>query len=264
MVILVLALVLLTMLAMNAVIFFILRTAVRTTEHQVREHFVRQLAVYDGEVEIKQKESQALDDELSLMKKEAADMKEIIDVLKSSPFYKPHKSEGEKLVPLAHYVDKKFFDSYRTAKDLMKVLDKRAIIERVQSHISYSGDLKRYRLVSSLLETLTFETVYELETVPSKEQLKVLDEVLSGEQHGLFLEYVKELSDPLSFRSSAFLDWLRTQQSQEDPNLYVYTGEKKEQLAGMGEQVKFCYDSNICEGLRLVYQNQVYDYSICR
>lgn len=264
MVILILALVLLTMAAMNAVIFYILRTAVQTTERQVREHFVRQLAVYDSEVEEKQKKSLELDAELTDMKKEASDMKEIIDVLKSSPFYQPHKSEGEKLVPLAHYVDKKFFDSYRTAKDLMSILNKEAIIERVQSHVSYKGDLERYRILSSILETLSFDTVYELETVSAAEQLEVLDEGLSAEQHPLFLEYVEELEDPRTFSALAFLDWLRCEQSREDPTLYVYTGEEKENLDHVGGQVRTCYDRNICEGLRIVYQNQVYDYSICR
>ena len=39
MIILVLAAVLIVMLAMNGVIFYILRTAVHATEHQVRDHF---------------------------------------------------------------------------------------------------------------------------------------------------------------------------------------------------------------------------------
>lgn len=46
--------------------------------------------------------------------------------------------------------------------------------------------------------------------------------------------------------------------------MYVYTGEKQDNLDHMASDVKTCYDENICEGVRLVYQNQVYDYSICR
>lgn len=74
MVILVLAAVLLVMLAMNGVIFYILRTAVRTTEHQVREHFTRQMSVFDSTVEEKQIRSRELDEQLADMRKEAEDM----------------------------------------------------------------------------------------------------------------------------------------------------------------------------------------------
>ena len=264
MVILVLAAVLLVMLAMNGLIFYILRTAVRTTEHQVREHFSREMTVFESTVEEKQRRSRELDTQLSDMKKEADDMKEIIDVLKSSPFYRPHKSEGEKLVPLAHYVDSRFFENYRTAKDLMAVLDKKAIVERVQSRVSYQGDKERYDTLCALTETLNFETVYQLGTVSCREQLQVLDETLKEKQHGLFLEYVKGLEKPLNFSVLSFLDWLRLQRSEEDPTLYVYTGEKQDNLDHMASDVKTCYDENICEGVRLVYQNQVYDYSICR
>lgn len=264
MIILVLAAVLIVMMAMNGVIFYILRTAVRTTEHQVREHFARQMTVFEGTVEEKQRESRELDEQLSDMKKEASDMKEIIDVLKSSPFYKPHKSEGEKLVPLAHYVDKQFFENYRIAKDMLAVLDKKKIIEQVQSLITYTGDAKRYKLVSKLLKTLDFNTVYELETVSGERQLQVLDEALQGEQHELFIEYVKGLKDPLSFRIMEFTDYLRVIQSANDPTLYIYTGDKDDRFGEDNGEMKVLYDSNICEGLRLVYQDQVYDYSICR
>ena len=264
MVILVLAAVLLVMLAMNGLIFYILRTAVRTTEHQVREHFSRELTVFGDTVEEKQRRSMELDSQISDMKKEADDMKEIIDVLKSSPFYRPHKNKGEKLAPLAHYVDRKFFENYRTAKDLMAVLDKKAIVEEVQRQVSYHGDRARYAQLCDLIDTLNFDTVYQLETVPAEEQLQVLDETLKEEQHELFLEYVKGLEKPLNFSVLSFLDWLRLQRSEEDPTLYVYTGEKQDNLDHMASDVKTCYDENICEGVRLVYQNQVYDYSICR
>lgn len=264
MVILVLAAVLLVMLAMNGLIFYILRTAVRTTEHQVREHFSRELTVFGDTVEEKQRRSMELDSQISDMKKEADDMKEIIDVLKSSPFYRPHKNKGEKLAPLAHYVDRKFFENYRTAKDLMAVLDKKAIVEEVQRQVSYHGDRARYAQLCDLIDTLNFDTVYQLETVPAEEQLQVLDETLKKEQHELFLEYVKGLEKPLNFSILSFLDWLRLQRSEEDPTLYVYTGEKQDNLDHMASNVKTCYDENICEGVRLVYQNQVYDYSICR
>ena len=264
MVILVLAAVLLVMLAMNGLIFYILRTAVRTTEHQVREHFSRELTVFGDTVEEKQRRSMELDSQISDMKKEADDMKEIIDVLKSSPFYRPHKNKGEKLAPLAHYVDRKFFENYRTAKDLMAVLDKKAIVEEVQRQVSYHGDRARYAQLCDLIGTLNFDTVYQLETVPAEEQLQVLDETLKEKQHELFLEYVKGLEKPLNFSVLSFLDWLRLQRSEEDPTLYVYTGEKQDNLDHMASNVKTCYDENICEGVRLVYQNQVYDYSICR
>ena len=264
MVILVLAAVLLVMLAMNGLIFYILRTAVRTTEHQVREHFSRELTVFGDTVEEKQRRSMELDSQISDMKKEADDMKEIIDVLKSSPFYRPHKNKGEKLAPLAHYVDRKFFENYRTAKDLMAVLDKKAIVEEVQRQVSYHGDRARYAQLCDLMDTLNFDTVYQLETVPAEEQLQVLDETLKEKQHELFLEYVKGLEKPLNFSVLSFLDWLRLQRSEEDPTLYVYTGEKQDNLDHMASNVKTCYDENICEGVRLVYQNQVYDYSICR
>lgn len=263
MIILVLAAVLIVMLAMNGVIFYILRTAVHATEHQVREHFARQMTIFEGTVEEKQRQSKELDDKLSSMKKEAGDMKEIIDVLKSSPFYQPHKSEGDKLVPLAHYVDQKFFDNYRIAKDMLAVLDKKKIIEQVQGRITYSGDVKRYDLVSELLKTLDFDTVYQLETVSGEKQLEVLDEALQGEAHEAFIEYVKGLADPLTFRITEFVDYLRVIQSANDPTLYIYTGDQTDSF-GDDTRTKTIYDKNICEGLKLVYQDQVYDYSICR
>lgn len=101
-------------------------------------------------------------------------------------------------------MDSKFFEDYRKAKDLMAVLDKKAIVEEVREQLSYQGDKERYADICSLMDTLNFETVYHLETVPSGEQLQVLDETLKEKQHGLFLEYVKGPEKPLEFSVPVF------------------------------------------------------------
>ena len=91
----------------------------------------------------------------------------------------------------------------------------------------------------------------------------MLDEALQKEAHEAFIEYVKGLADPLSFRITEFVDYLRVIQSANDPTLYIYTGDQTDSF-GDDTRTKTIYDKNICEGLKLVYQDQVYDYSICR
>ena len=58
------------------------------------------------------------------------------------------------------------------------------------------------------------------------------------------------------------MDFVKKIQKVEDPNVYVSVGENEQDYTEKEKNIVCTVDSNICEGVKIVFQNKVYDYSI--
>jgi hypothetical protein len=64
------------------------------------------------------------------------------------------------------------------------------------------------------------------------------------------------------FDSISFLDFVKTIRSAEDPNVYVSVAENEKDYTEEEKNIICSVDNNICEGIKIIFQNKVYDYSI--
>lgn len=254
--------VLLVMAVMNGALFYVLRITALSTRRQVEAHFVRELEDYSDYLERKAEESRQIKEQKEGLQKEIGEMEGVILSLKTSPFYAPRPIARELFIPTARYIDNEFFDNHKRVNDLMKDMDYQEIIDRIEKEQVYRGNLEDYEAACRILAFLSMDMSYELCTLSCAVQLEILQIALQGRERELldiFLEENGEEFDVLPFRT--FAREIRTAQ---DPKMYIRTG------GDMPEGLKACvelvhqHDENISEGLKIIYQNQSYDFSIYR
>ena len=69
--------------------------------------------------------------------------------------------------------------------------------------------------------------------------------------------------DPESqFDTIQFVDYVKSIRTKEDPHVYVSVGENEQDYSEEEKNIICSVDSNICEGIKIIFQNKVYDYSI--
>jgi hypothetical protein len=70
------------------------------------------------------------------------------------------------------------------------------------------------------------------------------------------------LDEESQFDSLQFIDYVKTIRTIEDPHVYVSVGENELDYTEEDKKIICSVDSNICEGIKIIFQNKVYDYSI--
>lgn len=253
-------------LVMGVMIYFItlsLRIVTENASKKVNAYFLSKLQEYDADFKEKLKELEQLQQEKEELQQEIRILKMDQSQMQPSRFYKPRPVIRDSYIPIARYIDNGFFEDYKLAKTLL-VMDKEEIIRTIMQKFPYTGNMKRYQTAKDILEKLNFQAVYDLCSIPPKEQLLILNEELKEEQAELFEEYAKavELNHVNEFKILGFCSWLKEVMNEESPMLIAYVGDVKEDYSYISPYVDCQYDRNVCEGIRIVYQKRLYDYSI--
>lgn len=256
--------VLFVMLVMNGALFFVLRTAAAAARRQAQACFVRELEGYSGYIEEKQAENRQIEEEKEKLKKEVGDLESVVLSLKSSPFYAPRPIARELFIPEARYIDNEFFDDHKIVNDMLQDMDYREIVEDIAEKHRYQGNLEKYKLSLTALKILSLGTAYEICTLDAETQKEVCSVLLRENGHELFEEFCGALSGGEEFDVLNFRTFLREIRTTHDPTMYIRIGRKNLSEIPKKPGMVYQYDANISEGIKIIYQNQSYDFSIYR
>lgn len=262
--VIILGIVFIIMVVMNGALFYVLYSAVTVTKKQVSSCFVRELEDYNGFLEEKEQESRRLEEKREELKKEISSLEGVVLSLKTSPFYAPRPVSRELFIPTARYIDNEFFDNHKRVNDMMKGVDKNEIIKEIRERHAYTGNREDYNTACRLLEFLEMDTSYELCTIPPEEQLKTLAEALKDRELEFLGRFLETLGEDEEFDVLNFRTFIREIRTAQDPKMYIRTGDMEEGAQNTDEDLVYQYDANISEGLKIIYQNQSYDFSIYR
>ena len=115
--------------------------------------------------------------------------------------------------------------------------------------------------ILSINDSFDFETIYELGTVSSFDQVKVLKEVFNKKQNEFLASYINSLGNK-EFNIVEFFNTVKENAKLVDSNYYVKTAWDHENYEDLGDNVVTVHDENIVEGIKVVHKNKMYDYSI--
>jgi len=251
-------------LIMGVMIYFItasLRIVTENANKKVNAYFISKLGEYDKDFKEKMNRLEELQESKEEVEQQIKILKMDYNALNVSRFYKPRPVIRDTYIPVAHYIDNEFFSDYKKAKRLL-VMDKAQIIRTVFEKYPYEGNIERYNLANSIKDKLNYEAMYDLCTLPKLEQLQALNEGLTASEVDLLEEYIKSLLDPDKFDIIGFINWIKFVVNEESPILTAYLGEEDEDYSDVADNVVCLYDKNVCEGIRIVYQGRLFDYSI--
>lgn len=261
----ILGVVLAVMVVMNGAMFYVLRSAAHATKRQVEACFVRELESYNGFLDKKQQENKEIEEKKGKLKEEIREMEGVVLSLKTSPFYAPRPIARELFIPTARYIDNEFFDNHKIVNDMMQEMDYQEIVDEIWKKYAYKGDLDEYETACRILGTLTMDVVYELCTVPTETQLLVIRAILLQKSEAAMLQrYLQTLPGEEDFDVLDFRTFVREIRTAQDPTMYVRTGDEELKDVEEEEYLVHQHDENISDGLKIIYQNQSYDFSIYR
>lgn len=238
-----------------------IQIVVEHSTKKVNAYFANKLEEFDQDFGEKIEKLNELEEEKSKLKQDIKALKLDKTNLKTSRFYKPRPIIRDIYIPTARYIDNEFFEDYKMAKNLL-VMDKDDIIRTVMGKFPYNGDIERYTLAKGISDKLSFEATYDIGTLEPRDQLLAIDEILEESEISMLEEYIGTISEWQDFDVLNFERFIDKICADESPILTAYTGEEGLDFTHIDPNIIAQYDDNICEGIRIIYQNRVYDYSI--
>jgi hypothetical protein len=239
-----------------------LKSVVAEANQKVNSYFIKNLEQYDGVYKEQMTNLNKLNIEVEETSRELRNMKQEMVSHKTSPFYAPRPIPRDIYIPTARYIDNDFFEDYKNAKDKLMSIDKQEVIDNVIQKVPYEGDKDRYKIALGILEKIDFEAKYDFVSSTNEQQLLILYEVLNDTEKGILYEYVRDMAEIEDFDILGFIDYVRNIERINTPKVFVSVAENEKDYSNAERKIVCNVDGNICEGLKIVYQNKVYDYSI--
>ncbi len=256
--------VLAAMIVLNLFMGFVIYQIVMITNRQVKKHVTREIEGCTETVDRKLEEIRQMEQKKEDLQHEISSLEGVVLSLKTSPFYAPRPIARELFIPTARYIDNTFFDNHKLVSDMMKGVDQKEIARNIRSLHAYTGNRQDYDTACRLLDFLGVDTAYELCTVSPQLQVETLKEALTGREAEMLEDFLGTLGEDEEFDSLSFRTYLREIRTEQDPSMYIRTGDRQMDCSGWGEDMVHQYDGNISEGLKIIYQNQSFDFSIYR
>lgn len=256
--------VLAAMVVLNLFMGFVIYQIVLITNRQVKRHVTKELENCTAAVDQKMEEFKQMEQKKEKLQHEISSLEGVVLSLKTSPFYAPKAIDRELFIPTARYIDNTFFDNHKVVSDMMKGVDQREIVRNIRKLHAYTGNREDYDTACRLLDFLAVDTAYELCTVTPKLQIETLREALTGREAEMLEEFLRTLGEDEEFDALNFRTYLREIRTEQDPTMYIRTGDRELDCSQWGQEMVHQYDGNISEGLKVIYQNQSFDFSIYR
>lgn len=236
---------------LNALMFVILKKLADRTGKLIRSSVLQELSVYDHVLGRKLNEALATNEELKKHAPAAA-------VPEPPATGSRAVAAGVLAVPNGVYRNETFLRDYRRVKQL-SAPDVRTAVRQVREMAGDGGDAARGQAAAEIGRMLAGDAAYQLSTLPPEEQETVLRGVFSAPQQALLDEHLLLRS---KFDLMAFLEEMEACAREGSDRMTVYTGDPDADYGALDPQIDTVYDAGICEGVRILYRNRLYDYSL--
>ena len=135
--------------------------------------------------------------------------------------------------------------------------------------IDYVGILKEflknidtdesYKFAMNLRNKFNSTTIYQLKILSELEQMELLKKNLNEKELQVYKAYLK-LNNKHDIDN--FIDYLNELVDLNNPNITVYVGNKTENYDHLSKYIKTIYSKDIYKGIKIIYKNKIYDYSL--
>lgn len=250
--------VVLVVVCMCGFLFLAIRQTVRRFREQLEDRFIRELSVFDSLYEEKARRLERLGEEEALLR---SNIFPAGPPLKEGQVTEQATTVSGVEIPVSHTEDPEFYEKYRYVKNTFR-FDYQTILNRAAAdgrHLEPTQELGRR--ARAALEMISADTAIKMATLDGADQVGLLKELLSPKTWELASDYLKEKqADEDRFDILEFMAYLQTVGRLYPEQILVYAGEHTELTSRPEFQI--IRDPSICEGVRIVCGNQMYDYSL--
>ena len=153
------------------------------------------------------------------------------------------------------YQDKNIFELNKKIDEKFNI-DYVGIINKFLSIADSSG---QYDFCKNLKSKFSSGIIYDLKVLSTSELDIKVRSMLNDEEYKIYDLY-KEVNSNNNI--DGFIDYLNELIDLNNPNIIVYVGDKNENYDYLSKYVKTIYSDDIYKGIKIKYQNKIYDYSL--
>ena len=230
--------------------FMILKKTVGIVNSQTKSYFINKLQGYDDlitekenkllEIDelIKNKEKGIKEDNSNKKDKKIAFDTNIIELLNSA------KYQDKSLLEVNKFIDDNFVVNYE---------------ELIKDFLSLCDENKNYEFCLNLRGKFTSDVIYELKSMTSLEQDEKIKKMLNSKEYKVYEAFCLVVSEKSVDNFVGYLDQLV---DLNNPKITILVGNKSENYDHLSEYINTVFNDKIYRGIKIIYRNKVYDFSL--
>ena len=234
-----------------ALMFLVLRKTVRIVNDQTKSYFVNKLQGYDDLIQDKENKLQEIDelikDKEKRIKEEAKQSNDrlgyafdtdVIDLFNAT------KYQDKNVLELNRQIDENFVVNYE---------------ELVKDFLTLCRDSENYDFCLNLRGKFSSDIIYSLKSLVPLEREKKLRETLTDKEYKVY-EAFKLMTSENTVEN--FVDYLDQLVDLNNPKVRILVGNKNENYDHLSDYIETIYNDKIYRGIKIIYRNKVYDFSL--
>lgn len=230
--------------------FFILKGTVKKINTQTKMYLVDKLQEYDYLIDQKEEKLNQLN--LEIKEKEIKKEEQETSTLGNNYEFDYNIIN---LLNKTQYQDKNIFELNKKIDEKFRI-DSVALLNQFLTNIKEDGT---YQFCQTLRGKFQSKEIYQLKVMDSEAQEEYLKKFLTADEYQIYLLY-KKLNK--TFDIDSFLDYLNELVDLNNPNIFVYVGNHDENYDYLSKYIKTIYSKDIYKGIKIMYRNKIYDYSL--
>lgn len=227
----------------------VLKNAVKTIDNKSKSYFVDKLKEYDYLIDEKEKRLSQLESELEKRKNGLKDNKE-----SASRTSYDFDSSIIDLLTETSYLDKNIFE-------INKKIEEKFIInyeDLIKDFLSNIKDDNKYDFCKNLRNKFNPEVIYKIEIMLDEEREEYLKQFLSREEYKVYEIFISSNK----FNMEDYIDYLNRLIELNDPTVTILVPSKNINFDHIDNKIKTKVSDNIYRGIKILYRNKVYDFSL--
>lgn len=231
--------------------FIILRKTVRIVNSQTKSYFVNKLQGYDEIIAEKENKLQEIDE---LIKNREKGIKEDNNKELSKGGYVFDKNVID-LLNETKYQDKNVLE-------INKLIDEKFVVnyeELIKDFLSLSDENTDYEFCLNLRGKFDSDTIYRLKSMMIDDREIEIKKMLTNKEYKVY-EAFKLIVMDNSIEN--FIDYLDQLVDLNNPRITILVGSKSENYDHLSENIKTIFNDKIYRGIKIIYKNRVYDFSL--
>ena len=230
--------------------FIVLKSTVKKINSQTKLYFVDKAQEYDYMIDKKLDKLSKINQEL---KEKELNKEETNDSINSNNYEFDYKIID--MLNKTKYQDKNIFE-------INKLIDENFDIDYVGILKEFLKNIdtdESYKFAMNLRNKFNSTTIYQLKILSELEQMELLKKNLNEKELQVYKAYLK-LNNKHDIDN--FIDYLNELVDLNNPNITVYVGNKTENYDHLSGYIKTVYSKDIYKGIKIIYKNKIYDYSL--